>query len=180
MSVPNEIRIGTTTEWSFSHPDYSPDTWNLTYNFIADDGSKKVSIPGTADNGGWTIKIDPTTSREFTPGPWSYVALVTDGADVYQVDSGTVTILPDPTASDVSAFQSHVKKVLDALEAALEGRASRTDLEYQIGNRKIKHMSPAQLYRLWKVYKMMYERERKAANLGEQIGPGAKVAVRFK
>jgi len=180
MSVPNEIRIGTTTEWSYSHSDYSPSAWSLTYHFISDDGTKKVSIDATAGTGEWIVKINPATSQNFTPGGWTYVALVTDGTDTYEVNSGAVTILPDPTAADITAFESHTKKVLDMLEAAMEGRASRTDLEYQIGNRKIKHMSPEQIYRLWKVYKIMYDKERKAASLGEQLGPGANVAVRFR
>lgn len=176
----NNIRIGTTSSWEYSDPQRKPPEWSITYYFVKDDGSAKVEIPGTASGDKYTFTIDIATSQLFSPGSWSYIAIATSASESVEVDSGVVTVLPDPSASDVSAFQSHTKKVLDILQAALEGRASRTDLEYQIGNRKIKHMSAREIYRLWKIYKIMYEQERRAAKLGEHMGPGIPVYVRFK
>ena len=77
-------------------------------------------------------------------GTWSYAIKATWIADgtARTVQAGTVLVMPDAATQDT---RSHAEKVLDALEALIEGRASKDVNSYSIAGRSLTRMSPAEL-----------------------------------
>lgn len=60
---------------------------------------------------------------------------------------------------------SHVKKVLDALEAAIEGRASKTQIQQSVQGISIQHMTLAEQMDARDRYARKYHKERAAQGL---------------
>ena len=176
-SGPASFRVGDTVKWILDvSSDFSTSEYTLTYTFF--NSSSSFTAQGEAyTEYSYLITISASDSSKLTAGEYSYVAQLSNDEDVYTVSTGTVTVLPAP-ASGVDG-RSHVKKVLDALEAAIEGRATRTDLEYQIGDKRIRHMSAGELYQAWRKYKSLYEQELSAERVAKGLKPLNKIYTRF-
>jgi hypothetical protein len=74
--------------------------------------------------------------------------------------------------------RSHAQKVLDALEATIEGRASRSDLEYEISRggvlTRVQSLSHSELLDLYKFYSDNVTQENLVAN-----NKSTKIRTRF-
>lgn len=75
--------------------------------------------------------------------------------------------------------QSHVKKVLDALEAVIEGKASKDQLSYSIQGRSLSRMSWTEILMVYDKYKALYFREKQAARIKKGLKTGSNIQVRF-
>ena len=96
------------------------------------------------------------------------------------LQSGRIEILPDLTqATSVTDLRSHVKKVLDAIESLLEGKASADILGYSIAGRSISKMNPTELIEWRDLYRVDYQREIDAEKLAKGLDSGRRVGVRF-
>lgn len=63
----------------------------------------------------------------------------------------------------MSTGESHVKKVLDALEAVIENRASKTQLQQSVDGVSVQHMPLSDLMDARDRYARKYRKERAAA-----------------
>lgn len=96
------------------------------------------------------------------------------------MESGQIEILPDlAQATTDSDFRSHVKKVLDAIESLLEGKATADAMSYSIGGRSISKMGPTELLKWRDVYRVEYERELDAEGIAKGLDSRRRIGVRF-
>jgi hypothetical protein len=169
---PIKLRAGDTVKWKKEFNDYPSSEWALEYIIYNSNNYYTINATAHEDNS-FLIEITSDQSATFAEGEYKWIARVKKGEEVYTVGSGTLSILPNITSAIDD--RSHVKKVLDALERAIEGRAERTDLEYWIGDKRIRHMTHEELYIAWRRYKMLYEQELQEEKLGKAIGRNIKV-----
>jgi len=169
---PIKLRAGDTVKWKKEFSDYPSSEWTLEYTIYNSNNYYTINATAQPDNS-FLIEIPSTLSATFAAGEYKWIARVKKSGEVYTVGSGTLSILPNITSAIDD--RSHVKKVLDALERALEGRAERTDLEYWIGDKRIRHMTHEELYMAWRRYKMLYEKELQAEKVSNAIGRNVKV-----
>lgn len=177
---PQSIIKGDTLKFKKSLPDYSAaDGWTLAYTFL---GPTKQTVTATAD--GADFLVSASTSA-WTAGDYAYQGKVSKGAEVYTVSTGSITVKPalaDGTAG--TDQRSQTKRILDALLAAFEGRASRTDLQYSISvggsSRTIQSMTHAELLTAIKQYRQWYAAEQTAERINKGLGTGRKILTRFK
>ena len=93
------------------------------------------------------------------------------------ISSGTFTVKPDPaTAGDV---RSHAVKVLAALEALIEGRATADVSSYSIAGRSLTKLSVDELTKWRAYYRREVRRERDAANAAAGRATGRTQVVSF-
>lgn len=176
---PSEITKGDTITFLKSFPDYpASQGWSLAYTFA---GPSKQTVSSSADGDSFLVS---TSSSSWTAGDYWYQGVVSKGSEKYTVSTGALTVRP--ALSDVTGTydgRSHVKKVLDALEAAIEGRASRTDKEYELdmggSRRRIQHMTHAELIQAHARYKDLYRQELQTELLNKGLGTGRKIRTRF-
>ena len=111
-------------------------------------------------------------------GTYWFVARASDGLDVHDVDEGQLEVLPDLAAvSGPHDGRSHAKRVLDALEAVIEGRATVDQSSYKINNRELSRTPIPDLISLRKYYRAEVLRER---NKASGVSPyGRSIKVRF-
>jgi len=177
---PYKITAGETVKWTKDLSDYKPDDgWTLKY-FLVRSGSQK-SITAT-DNGDGThlVTIAATDSAGYDTGIYHWQARVEKGSEKYNVDSGTLEVLPEFAAKS-SGYddRTHVKKVLDAIEAVIEGRASKDEMGYTIAGRRLDRTPIADLLVLRDKYMGEYQNELIAERIANGDSSARKVKVRF-
>lgn len=133
---PQSVTAGDTLQWTIALPDYpASDGWTLKYNLVGAAG--QIAIESTPDSDDHLVSVSPATSAVYTPGRYRAAKYVEKGADetLERVTLGTLDMVVAPNlagATAASDTRSHARKVLDALEALIEGRATRSDKSYTI------------------------------------------------
>jgi hypothetical protein len=177
---PSTITAGDTLTWSRSLPDYPATSgWALNYSLLSLAGSTQIG--SAADGADHLIKVLPEVSSTYVPGTYNWQAWVTDGVDRIQISRGTIEILPDYAATGTGALdtRSHVKKVLDAIEAVIEGRAGKGDQELTIDGTRLVKMTAAELLDLRFRYKAEYKLELQKVRIAQGKNSGRKIVTRF-
>lgn len=104
------------------------------------------------------------------PGTYAYVIKATRISDsaVRTVESGYVVVKADPTSQDA---RSHAEKVLEAIEALIEGRATKDVSSYSIAGRSLTRMTPDELVKWRSTYRAEVAAQRNAGkpNGGRKI-----------
>lgn len=177
---PLKLRAGDTWEWKRSLSDYPAGTWTLKYRFKNAAGGWEIIA--TADGTDHLVTVAAATTTGYASGKYAWLAWVEAGTEKFTVDQGTVEVLPDlrtGTATAALDTRSHARKVLDALEALIEGKATRDQMAYTINGRSLTRMSPEELIKWRSFYKSEVAREERAEAIASGIGGGARVVVRL-
>lgn len=176
---PESFIAGDTWQWTRSLADYPASTWTLTYRARSREG--EFSITASASGSDHSITVAKATTAAYKAGLYAWIAQVTDGTTRTTVASGLWTVAPDP-ASTGAGFdpRSHARKVLEAIEAIIEGRATKSQLEYSIGGRSVKHMTHADLLVARSRYASEVAAEDRAAAIARGLGVAPSgIRVRF-
>ncbi len=138
---------------------------DLTDLYPVDDYSLTVSLRiGSAD--AVTVELEDadglhagTLPISQTPGALHYAIKATRLADdvAMTVERGVITVAPDPALADP---RSHAERMLDAIEALLENRASKDVQSYAIAGRNLTKLTVDELQRWRRFYRSEVARER--------------------
>lgn len=149
---PLELRAGTTWVWTRSLSDYPASTWTLKYWFKKRGSSgANFSIQATADGDTHSVSVSATTTAAYTAGTYDWVAQVSSGGEVYDVDRGSLVLQPRYDQAANLDDRTHAQKMLDAIEALLENRSTLDQQEYTINNRSLKRLTVEELMK-WRDY----------------------------
>ena len=152
------IYAGNTVKFDKAFADYkASDGYSLEYSLV--NNSVKYTFTATADGDDFAVNVSASTTATWQPGDYKYFAFIKNGTERFLVEQGSVTIKPDP-ASTVFDSRSHVKKMLDAIESVIEGRATEDISTYTINGRQIVKMTLEELLKARSLYRREYERER--------------------
>lgn len=169
---PHTHRAGDTLTWRRTVADYpATDGWALAYTLLSPTADK-ITLTATASGPDYLISVAAAATAAWPPGPRTWVARVTKGAEVHTICTGTLNVLPDLTAATTYDGRSHARKMLDAIEAALLGAATAGQLdvlEADFNTRRIKY-DRAGLIKLRSLYAVEVAREDAAAGRG--VGRG--------
>jgi hypothetical protein len=161
--IPKKLTAGESLSWSVSLSDYlASESWVLTYTLVKSD--TRIQIVSSASDDDHLIEIPSTTTENYSPGTYDYQAHIFNGAEKYQVDAGVIEVVTN-FAAQSSGFdsRSHAKIVLDALEAAIEGRASKTQMSQMVGSVQVQHMTLTEQIKIRDQYAFKYRKELVAA-----------------
>lgn len=182
---PTELRAGDTWKWNRTDKvsDYPSPTWTLTYRFKNQSGG--FEIVATADgSGGFSVSVPKATTAAIAAGDYAWQAEVDNGTERYTLErGGNLKVLPDFFAGSAATAldaRSHARKMLQAIETALEAfAASPTMKSYTIGTRSYTRAEIPDLLKLRQHYKTDVAAEEAAAALENGNGLGRKIQVRF-
>lgn len=177
---PKQLRAGVTWEWTREDlTDYPASTWTLKYWFKKTGSSgANFSITATADGNSFDVTVLAATTATYTAGDYTWVALVTSGAETREVDKGTLELLSRYDAAANLDDRTHAAKVLDAIEAVIEGRASLDQKSYTIGTRSLERMPLPDLLKFRDTYRGEVYAEEQAEAVRNGKGSG-QVVVRL-
>lgn len=167
---PVEIGAGESFAWRFESSDFDPaDGWTLSYHFR---GPEDVDLDGTVDGQGFELAFD---LEEFTRAggyAWEAVALNSGQGERCVVQSGRLTIRRNlEDATELGDQKSHAERMVERLEAAIEGTADANVLSYTIAGRSIERIPILELRSLLASYRREVEAERNLEALGKRKAP---------
>lgn len=182
---PYELVVGDYWAWKRENlaTDYPTALYSLSYEFHCDSGgggSHQFTINAVEANDVYYIEVPSTTTDDYNPHDYIWGAYITRTADSnrVQIDEGKTTLLPN--LADTNAdLRSFAKKVLDNVEAVIEGRATIDQSSFSIGNRSLSRMSIDELLELRRVHKVEYLKEVKQARVKNGSSSGNTIGVEF-
>lgn len=180
---PQVITAGDSAQWEKTLADYpADDGWVLSYVFI--NATHKITFAGTADGASHFISLTAATTAAWNAGLYQWQAYATKAATSERatVESGSITIKPNLAAVGTTTYdgRSHARKVLDAIEAVIENRATTDQQEYTIGDRSLKRTPLADLYKLRTQYKAIVTKEETLENAGTGKPSRRKTLIRMR
>lgn len=187
---PSEIIQGDSLTWKrtdlsteFPNTDYT-----LSYNFVSRSPSAAFSITAAADGSDYLISVAKAITAAYTASDqrrgqsgYEWAAFMTKSTgERVRVDYGTLNLAVNlATAAAGYDGRSHAKKMLDAITAVLEGRATESDLEYEINGRRMRRMSHQELIKAQAFYRVQYQNELNAEKIRNGQGTGRRILTRF-
>ena len=156
------INSGSNFKYSVKYK-YSP--LDYTAELVIINKDNKYSIIATADDDDkYVFEALPATTSTYAPGNYGFYVYVEqeyEGTVIerHLAEQGTITVYPDITTVSAADIRSHPKKVLDAIEAILENRATIDQQMYMIGGRQLVRTPISDLLKLRSLYKQEYEAE---------------------
>ncbi len=178
---PTQLRAGDTIKWKKTLDDYPAggSEWVLKYALRGTAGV--IDITASADGTDHLVSVDPTTSTAYASGHYDVLGFVEKGSERYSVFAGRMEILPDlETEGSSYDGRTHVKKVLDKIEAVLESRATKEILESSIEGVQIKRIPHEDLLLMRSKYLNWHRQEIAAERIAAGTGTGRTILARFQ
>lgn len=178
------LYAGATVKWTLETPsDYNNAAgYAVEYQLVSRDGRITINAasPATITYAGnvATITVPKTTSVNWTPGDYAWMAYATKTGERWLLERGQVEIQPDYSTVSYHETRSHIKKTLDALEALIEGRAVDAVESYSIRGRSLSRMPITELIAWRDKYKMFHQQEVDAENVA--AGDTSRRVIRVK
>lgn len=155
------------------------DGWSLSFIIRGPVTLAATTAPDTLDPAAFAISATAIQTNALTAGRYWWQATAQKGDDVQLVDEGEVEITPNfADGTGVLDNTTHADRVLSAIEAVIEKRASKDQQSYKIGDRELVRMSIGELMKLRDRYRAEVARERRARR-GVTGLFGQHVRVRF-
>lgn len=174
---PATITAGDSVRWIRSGGCYPAPEYALSYVLICKD--RKIEIATTPEGSDHLVSVPAATTTEWMPGVYHWQLYVVKGADRVTVDSGSLRIEPNFASLTGHDARNHVRKVLDAIEATLEGRATMDQQEYEILGRKLVKIPITDLLAFRDKYKAELRREESAERIAKGLGGRNRILTRI-
>ena len=171
---PAKIQAGVGLVAEVVTPDHLAPEWSLSAVLR---GPAAIDISATGDGETHAFGVSPAVTATWAAGTYAAAVRATDGVDVIEIEAGEVEILADLAAiTGTHDARGHARKVLDAIEAVIENRATKDQQSYTIAGRTLQRTPIADLLAL----RAKYRREVAREKAGRARLVGRAVKVRFE
>jgi len=187
---PTTFMAGDTVKWTRSFADYPANGgWELAYRLR---GTKSYlidfGVEVSASGADFLVNILASTSVTYAPGDYLLVGCVEKDGERKQVYSKSLTITANhlDVAGVTSAYdpRTRAKRTLDAIDAMIEGTATREEKSYTITHGSITQtvelFDRGELLKLRTYYANLVAQEEIAARTAAGKSSGTRVKVRFE
>ena len=158
--LPLQITAGLTLDLRLSFRAYSAANWSGSLLLR---GPASIDLTAIADGSVFVFHADATATATWSPGDYWYSVRMIRGDDVKEAQNGKIKVLPDmsslPAGYDGSTY---AERVLAAIEAVIERRASLDQESYRINNRELSRTPISDLLTLRDQFKREVGKERAA------------------
>lgn len=174
-TIPTAIKAGLTFTATVESADYPAPDWSLVLLLR---GPSSITVESTAEGAAHRLHANAAATTGWAPGEYSFSLRATNGADVVELEAGQAVVLADLAGiTPGTDTRSHIRKVLAAIEAVIERRASLDQERYRINDRELYRTPIAELLKLRDKYRGELARAERAAN-GQSTLLGREVRVR--
>jgi len=176
---PDSVVAGDTIEWYRHIPDYpASDGWVLSYALVNE--SSQISITAGQDGARHLVSESAASTAGWRAGDYRWQSYVTKDGARHFVGSGTMKVAPNYAIQEQGYDgRGHAQKVLDALRATIEGKASNDQLAMSIRGRSISRLSPGELVKWLNFYENLARREANEEKIRRGLGSGNKIRFRM-
>lgn len=166
---PDRIYAGDSINFLTETAGYSAaDGWQLKYRLVPVSASASaITLASSAEGSSHRIQASAAVTAGWTVGDYAWSSWVELGAEVYTISTGRLSVIADPrTAAAGTDLRTHAERMLEAIEATLEGRATIAQQELEINGRRMRYWPAAELLTLRDRYQAEVRRQRAAAGGG--------------
>lgn len=126
-------------------------------------GPQAIDLTAVAEDNGHLFTASAPVTSAWAPGAYWWSLRASIGQEVHGIDEGQLTIAPDMAQiAGPHDGRSHAERVLAAIEAVIEGRATKDQMGYAINNRSLQLTPIADLLMLRNKYRAEVRREQQA------------------
>lgn len=179
---PEELIVGDRAAWKRADlgADYPPASYSLKYSLRLESTGTEIEITAGESGDEYVVEVASATTTSWTAGTYVWQAYITRTLDSERVlvDSGSIKVVTNLDASSADP-RTHAKIVLDAIEAVIEGRATKDQEEYSIAGRSLKRTPIADLLLLRDRYRVEVAGEQAADRVASGVFDARKIQVRF-
>lgn len=180
-TISDILTAGDTLDFTTSVPDYPASAgWTLKYRLAPRSAGTAIDLTAAANGDDFDVTATSTTTASWATGWYTWTAFVEKAGERYTVGRGQLEIrAASSTLAAATDGRGHARKVLDAIEAVLENRATLDQESYAINGRSLKRMPIEELLKLRQVYRAEVLGEEAAERLDAGLGMARKVQVRL-
>jgi hypothetical protein len=180
----NQITAGDTLNYATDVVGYSAsDGWVFKLRLVPRDaGASAFAIEGTPDGSSWLVRVPPSATSLWAPGQYGWAAWVERAGEVYTIQSGQVTVLPDPRtlAAGTDGRSLAVRTLADLIAARAQFATTQGRVaSYKIGDRERTFRSAAELNQEIAYWEDQVAAEQQASRLAQGLAPRNRILVRF-
>ena len=176
--VPDDLVSGDLWSWTRDlSSTYPAGTWTGVWYF--ENAYSAFSVTAGASGTTFTGSVAAATSAGYKAGRYKWQFVVTNGSNRVSIEKGWVDVAPDPAAAGKADRRSHARKVLEAIEATIEGRASNDQLSMSIAGRSISRTPFTELVAMRDKYRQFVMDEESAEDVAAGLGSKKRVFVRM-
>lgn len=182
--VPQTLTVGDIWNWKREDivSDYPPASYTLTYSFrLLSSAATEIALSGsviTESATAYTISVPDSTTVGYTKGDYTWQEYISNATDRIVLNTGFVTLEPNLDA-DTSDPRSFWAKVLDAIEATIENRASIDQSSMSIAGRSLSRMTIDELLTLRDRARFETGKEINKARIAKGLGNSSTIKARF-
>jgi hypothetical protein len=178
---PSRVIAGDTVIWRRADllTDYPSASYSLHYRGRrAGDATASFNVSANSD---YQVTVAAAATEKWTPGVYHWQAYVTRTSDSARVTvaEGTFEVVANRATSTADP-RSHAARMVAAIEALLEGKATDDVDEYSINGRSLKKIPVAELLKWRDRYKAEALREKAAEDIKRGLATSRRVMVRFQ
>lgn len=179
LAEPLVIVAGDLASWKRSLSDYPASAgWTLSYA-LAKSGSQ-YTFTASASGNDFLVSVPAATTATWSVGQYLLQGYVTNGTERHIVFEADITVQANLSAATGGLdTRSHARKVLDAIEAVLESRASKTIVQWSGLEQSFSLIPTPDLLTMRDKYRIEYQAEIAASNIARGLGNKRNVFVRF-
>ena len=157
------------------------DGWTLKYRLAPRAaGGNAIDLTAADDGDDYRVQKAAATTAGWAAGFYSWTAWVEKDSESYTVERGTLEIKADSRLLAAGHdSRGHVQKVLDAIRAVIENRASKDQQAYTIAGRSLQRTPIADLLMLESRYASMLRAEQAAEKVAAGLPNPNRGGVRF-
>jgi hypothetical protein len=175
---PVVVTAGDTWKWKRSLADYpASGGWSLRY--VLASPTQRYTFDSSADGDDHLVSRATGDTDDIVPGRYQWTAFARNGTERYQVGAGTLEVRPNVEGARPWDARTHARKVLEAIEAVLEDRATKDQEEYTIGDRSLKRTPIKDLMVLRDTYRLEVQREEATAAMAAGLPNPRMAGIRF-
>ena len=172
---PTSISAGLTLDRTTTQTAHPAPAWTLSAVLR---GPASINLTAEAVGESHRFMVPASETAQWAAGDYWYSVRATDGTAIVEVEAGQLKIKPDLASMSAGHDgRDHVRRVLDAIEAVLERRATQDQEKYKINNRELWRTPIAELLVLRDRYRSELRRM-KAARKGGLFNQAVRVGFR--
>jgi hypothetical protein len=127
---PNDIKAGLSFKAQVLSLVYQAPMWTVTALLR---GAGAYTLTAVSEGANHVFLIGADVTKDWLAGDYAYAIRASNSVDVVEIESGFLTIQADLTALSAGHdSRDHLRKVIDAIEATIEKRATTSQQRYTI------------------------------------------------
>ena len=144
------------------------------------DNASEISVTGSPSGADYLFEVASSSTAGYGRGRYAWQLIVTRTSDSERVviDADSVEVVADRD-TQTGDLRSHARRMLERVEAMLEGTADLSVQSYSIAGRSLSRYSPAELQDLRDTYRREVRAEALAALRANGCGGAGQIRVRL-